>query len=205
MFPACATKTRPAATKPTPHALPRPDIPGQPVESVKGQQERQPEYDRECAGKAHASRPSAEQPEIAPMRVEAVEAPHERIVGVERGILLMEQDRQAVSLVALTTSIAPDGQEDDRGTAERRSSLDECRNAVGSTVSAMRDTPVRDRHGRGGSLAGARQIRSTPVRRSATLLIAPQLAELPLQLLDRPRLGREDPRCQSGRDRRARG
>ena len=65
------------------------------------------------------------------MRVEGVERPDERVVGVERRVLQVEEQRQAIGLVAIEGVIAPQGEVEPGDEEERRPSR-QARSAIGA-------------------------------------------------------------------------
>ena len=73
-----------------------------------------------AGGEPERTADAVEQREIAAVGVEAVEGPDERVVGVEPGVLLVEQEREPIRLVALAAPVAAEGQEEAEQGRDRR-------------------------------------------------------------------------------------
>ena len=87
-----------------------PDRPRQPIDTPARRAKGQNENEKQPRRQPERPRHQVEDPERAAMRVERVERPHERVGGENRRILLMQEQRQPIGLVAIEAVIAAQAQ-----------------------------------------------------------------------------------------------
>ena len=99
-----------------------PDCPRQAIDTQARRAESQNENEKQPRRQPERPRHQVEDQKRTAMRIECVECPHERVVGKNRRILLVQEQRQPISLVAVEAVVAAQGQvktQDDDKTSHR--------------------------------------------------------------------------------------